>query len=308
MSCVIAVLCADIHLSERPPVARSAESDWMEAQARPLDQLRVLSKQYEDCPIVCAGDIFDRHNSGPSLINWAITHLPKMYAIPGQHDLPLHNLDDIKRSAYWTLVEAGVVTDMSKWKGKMLVVSSLRQGNLSRLALYGYPWGVPPVAPDIGDGITLAVVHDYVWIKGKSYPGAPDTARLNRRDWVYGYDAVVFGDNHDAFLTKSGETPVLNCGCLIRRKSDERKYKPAVGLLYDDGHIEQHFLDTSEDKWLEPEEIIERVEAPGMTEFLEELNQLESDSLDFREAVMRYIKDNPVGDGARRVLLETIGG
>ena len=300
MSQVIAVLCSDIHLSLAAPVARSAEPDWLAAQARPLDQIRKLVKEHGNVPVVCAGDVFDKWHSSPELINWTITHLPKMYAIPGQHDLPLHNIEDIRRSAYWTLVEVGTIRTIEEpW-----------DEGIDGVLMFGYPWGsaIEPILPK-KNKVQLAVIHDYVFIRGKSYPGAPDGANLvNHRSRLQGYNAAVFGDNHDGFLTKVGGTSVLNCGCLVRRKSDERKYKPAVGLLHNDGLIEQHFLDASEDKWLEPEEIIERVEAPGMTEFLEELNQLESDSLDFCEVIRRYIKDNHVSDGVKRVLLETIGG
>ena len=44
-----------------------------------------------------------------ALISFAIRELPSCYAIPGQHDLPNHSYTDIQRSAYWVLVEAGII-------------------------------------------------------------------------------------------------------------------------------------------------------------------------------------------------------
>ena len=109
---VVAIACADIHLQHTAPICRSGEPDWYAAMARPLEELRGLQENY-DCPILCAGDVFNHwNNCPPELINWAIKHLPKMYAIPGQHDLPQHRLDDVRKSAYWTMVEAGVIENL----------------------------------------------------------------------------------------------------------------------------------------------------------------------------------------------------
>ena len=52
---------------------------------RSLEQIRDLQKEF-DCPVICAGDIFDKWNSPPELINFAYDNLPEIYAIPGQHD------------------------------------------------------------------------------------------------------------------------------------------------------------------------------------------------------------------------------
>jgi len=132
MSNVIAILCSDIHLCHTPPVARSAEPDWYVAMERQLDELRAVAEQH-GAPIVCAGDIFDRWNSPPELINFAIQSSPKMHSIPGQHDLPHHRYEDMQRSAYWTLVAAGVLTDL----GTVPKVVS------NWLAVHPFPWGFP---------------------------------------------------------------------------------------------------------------------------------------------------------------------
>lgn len=305
MSKVIAILCADIHLSEQPPIARSMEPDWLVAQARPLQQVKELVKIHK-CPVICAGDIFDRHRSSPYLINWAMDNLPQMYAIPGQHDLPMHSYEDIQKSAYWTLVKEGTIENLGK-SGDYI--------ELSEMGVFGFPWAsvLRFVENDIpGDKILLAVVHSYIWIQGKQYPGASIQSSMSQyKDKLQGYDAAVFGDNHQGFLAKCGDCNVLNCGCLIPRKSDERKFKPAVGLLHSDGTITQSFLDCSEDVWLDEvkdDNILEENE--GLNEFLTELNQVDSgqlDFLDFRASVLQYLNDFDVTDGVRKTVLEVLG-
>ena len=308
---VVALLIADLHLSYNPPTARSAEPDWLAAQARPLEQLRALQEKH-DCPILCAGDVFDRHNAGPPLVNWAIRCLPKMYAVPGQHDLPHHNLEDVRKSAYWTLVEAGVIEDLVLGEVVDVECDMDRGGGLG---LYGYPWGVDLVSVREEEiGLQVAVVHKFVWQKGCGYPGAPEEAKVGQMGGVLrGYDVAVFGDNHHAFSSRLDCCIVWNCGCLIRRKQDERKLRPAVGLLYGDGRVERHLLDTSDDKWIDPVDdgaVADGLEGAGLGEFLEELQGLEADSLDFRDAVRRYVVDHRdvMEEAVGRVLLDVIGG
>ena len=306
MTKVIAICTADIHLSQNPPVARSVEPDWFLAMERPLKQLGDLAEEH-NCPIIAAGDIFDRYSSSPELINWAIKHLPPMYAVSGQHDQPYHNLDDLHKSAYWTLVEAGIVEDLSN---KCEQVDSL-------LGMMGFPWGSEIESRDelgiIVDGrytISIAVIHSYVYShKANSYPGAPIENQLGAyKEKLKGYDVAIFGDNHKGFLAKAGDCNVINCGSLIRRSIDEKDYKPFVGLIYDDGHIEQHFLDVSEDKWMEVEELPEsKLDDKGLSDFVNELKGLDRTSLDFRDAVLRYMESNEVEETTKEILLEVLG-
>lgn len=306
---VIALLCSDIHLSHNAPVARSAEKDWYEAQARPLRQLRQLSGDH-NCPIIVAGDIFHRWDSGPQLINWAIENLPHVYAIPGQHDLPLHNYGDVRKSAYWTLCEAGNITDLG-WQGNS---TSLGGG---RMRLYAFPWGAKlfPLEESSDGRIHIAVVHSYVWTAGKSYPNAP--AEQESKEYkknLKGYQVSVFGDNHQRFLKVWGGGCLYNCGCLIRRSVDERPLIPAVGMLHDDGVVTAHPLDCTEDQWIEsniPIPAMESQEQESRVEaVMEQLKGIEVDCLDFIQELKRYIDnpDNKVDDETKKVLLEVLDG
>ena len=295
---VIALLCSDLHLSMTPPIARSAEPNWLDAQMRSLNQLRELRDKHQ-CQIIYAGDIFDRWGPPVEFVNWVIEALPCGYAIPGQHDLPMHNHDEIGRSAYWTLFVARVID---------LLPTGEWSGNLAGI-MCGWPYGVqvkdigPPV--DWGRGLNIAVIHAYIWKQGASYENAPKESRYHHwKDWLKGYDVAVFGDNHIHFEQQVDDCLVWNCGCLIPRKSDERGLKPSVGLLYEDGTIGCHLLDVSNDKWIDVTPEQEICELPGVEKFIGELEGLSTDSLDFRDAVRRYITDNKVSPGVKEILLE----
>lgn len=302
MDDVIALLVADLHLSLAPPVARSAEPDWLKAQARPLRQVRALAREHGHLPVIAAGDIFDRWSPPAEIINWAMDNLPDMYAVPGQHDLPMHSYDDIQKSAYWTLVKQGTIVDLEK---ENFV-------ELEDVCLFGFPWGsaIRSIEDDVpGDKLRLAVIHAYAWIQGKQYPGASIQSNLSQyRIPLEKYSAAVFGDNHQGFTSKCGNCQVINCGCLIPRKSDERQLKPSVGLLHRDGSITQSMLDCSDDLWLDAVESDNMIEEnEELNAFLKELGSVDSNRMDYRTSILRYLDDCPVENGVRKMVLEILG-
>jgi len=259
-----------------------------------------------DCPVLCAGDIFDKWNSPPELINFAYDNLPdNMIAIPGQHDLPLHKYDDIEKSAYWTLINTGKIKNLTN------------QFQTGDLILYGFPYGFKvEQKDDIGgygkEFIHIAVVHEYRWIPGHSYPNAPTERKIHKRmsgvkgkKWL-GYDAAVFGDNHIGFSTSVGNTQVFNCGAFMRRKSDEIDYKPQIGLLLESGKVEPYFLDTSKDKYLEIQDDTNTKDALDMKSFIEELEKLGDTSLDFQEALKEYLEKNRIRKEVKEILLKSM--
>ncbi len=296
---IVALAVADIHLTHAAPTFRSAEPNWYAAMARPMRELRKLQELHQ-VPILCAGDVFDRWDSRPELINWAIKNVPHMYSIPGQHDLPQHRLDDISKSAYWTLCEAGVLSNLSAgepWKMKKDVW------------IWPFPWGHEPEIGDSEEGVlNIALVHQYVWIKGSSYPGAPADQRVSLKRKLTAFDVAVFGDNHQGFLTRIGtKTTVFNCGTFFRRKADEAGYRPQVGLIYRDGFVLPHPLtcvdmDLTKDlSDVSPQELRQ-----DFRHFIEKLGSLSKTSLDFRSTINQFIDDNRVESGVRDVLSEVM--
>lgn len=307
---VIAVLVSDIHLSHKPPIARSVEEDWYRVMYRYLEQLANVAEGY-GVPVVCGGDIFDKWNPPPELINFALKHLPKMYAVPGQHDLPYHNYKDIEKSAYWTLVEAGVVKDL-----KPGIHTPVPGGDLR---LTGVPWGHSIVPADHSNkyGIDLLVVHAYIWQGTKCYPGAPADQEVSY--WrghtnLDTYDAAVFGDNHKGFLSKNDGKGafIMNCGTFMRRKIDERKYKPAVGLLLSNGDIKRYELDVSEDQFISVQETAELAEKGlELLDFMNELGGLGKKTVEFGQVLHEYFKKHKVASPVREIILaamESAGG
>ena len=305
---VIAIFCADIHLTLKAPVWRSAELNWLDAQLRSLGEIRYLQEKY-DCPVFCAGDIFDRWNCSPELINWAIEFLPdNMYAIPGQHDLPLHQYEDIHRSAYLTLVKADKIRNILPG-----VDIRKHDTNETFIVAQGFPfgYGIEPCCNE-GPCFKIAIVHDYVWSGKHKYPNAPVEKRVMNSNnkmingKLYGNDVIVYGDNHKGFLTKVGKTTVFNCGTLMRRKSDEVDYRPQIGLLVESGEVIPHFLGTSKDKHLDEVQSARIIEDLDLTDFMNELEKLGKTALDFKEAVKEFLVKGETSSKVKQIILKAM--
>jgi hypothetical protein len=284
---VIAIAVADIHLSHVAPVARSAEPNWYKAMGRTTWQLQNLSDKYE-APLLYSGDIFHKWRVPPELINWAITHLPKGYGIPGQHDMPYHDLMQIEKSAYETLVKSGVITclfaNVAKPVGDMV--------------LWGYPWQemINDNNPkywgkennDGGKLLHVALIHAYCWKRGKSHPGAQDEDHVSAwLDRLHNYDLAFFGDNHQPF--RKGN--IINCGGLFRRNIDERDHEPSAWLIWNTGEVTRRKLDCSEDKFIQGDycDIREAEMVFEASSLLADVSWGESFEMDFRQAARMHM-------------------
>ena len=302
-----AILVSDIHLQANAPVCRAGEPDWFAAMTRPLQELAALQKHHGGAPILYAGDIFDQWHARPEVINFALTNLPQGYAVPGQHDLPDHNYAEIHRSAYWTLVEAGCIQNLGPGERHII-----KTPDKLPLAVYGFPWGCPiHSCEETVVALRVAVVHSFIWQKDAGYIGAPVDRMVGAcKNMFRGYTAVAFGDNHKGFIADGDGVAVCNCGGLMRRKIDERNYRPGVGLLHADGAITRHYLDITEDHFAAMTEAEEAVaQVLDMSAFVDGLRNLETnDALDFIAALKRFIRDNKTPPQVAEVILQASEG
>jgi hypothetical protein len=295
----IAVLFSDLHLTLLQPACR-ADKDWMGVQAGYLAQVKELA---EDLPVICAGDIFDRWNPPPELINFALEHLPDaMICVPGQHDLPNHRMDLMHRSGYGVLKKAEKIIDIGDGGWHELD---------NAVNVNGFGWErdiVPPYSAFEGrkGSLNIAVIHRYFWYEDKKFPGALPSANVSAfKKELKGYDVAVVGDNHMGFLATAGDCTVLNCGNFIRRKTDEMDYIPSVGVLFSDGTVKRKRLDTSSDVFHEVSK--DKDEAPfNMKDFVAGLEGLGEHGMDFKEAVLEYLKANEVHPKTKEIIIQAI--
>lgn len=310
---IIAIVCADLHLSMNPPLCRIGEPSWFDAMRRPLREMRALQTEYDGVPVLCSGDVFDHWRSPPELINFALAELPDhMIAVPGQHDLPYHHLDNIEKSAFGTLVRTHRISVPNG--------NGMLSGD-DGVWVYGYPWGTPitkPVAPTDPpfNGIKVALQHAYRWTTGTGHTGASPADKLPVDNMAAlsrvesNYHAVVYGDNHTSFdFVSSGYgghgTNIYNPGVFMRRRSDESKHRPRIGLMDGTGKVYSHYLDTSADVFAPSGELL----PPSTLEFagfLDELKSIRGTDLDYRATLRLAMDARNVPPNVRQCLLDVL--
>lgn len=298
---LIAIVCADLHLSHKPPAARAGEPDWYAAMKRPLQEIWNLADTH-NVPVLCAGDVFDHWMAPPELINFAHQYMPKMFAVPGQHDMPHHDANGMHRSVYHTLQRMGTIETV--WLEKAL----------TDIIIYGFPWGREPellLNTPRTSKIRIALIHKYLWTEGASIPMAPAEGHVTKHTKAFDkFEIVISGDNHKQFTIQGkGEHPtIFNCGPIMRRHADDANTRPRVGLVYSNGKVESHYLDTSEDVFA-PDAKETKVDVSSeMEAYLQELRQFEKTTLDYREALRTAALQSIVDKAVRNILIGEIDG
>lgn len=312
---VIAVAVSDLHLDHKPPSARLEKgSGWYKVMSRQLEELKTLCIKY-DCPLIVAGDVFNdgwrTTRTPPELVNFAIehfSHFKQVFAVPGQHDLPYHRYEDLEKSAYYTLVKAGVITDLKPNNPVKYVTKEKYRFNL-----YGYPWGSKYLPEKLdGDVLKVAVVHRYCWADGHSHPGASEKDHVCEVPRQFpGFNVVIFGDNHRGFskstriVDQKTVTLVVNCGTFFRRTSAEKDYQPRAYLICKDGTVSYYdYYTTVQDKWVSYQGLVESRSA--VDKFAASLDDIKVAWESFPTTVVDEMKRRGVDSKVRKAVLKCL--
>jgi len=280
------IACSDLHLSMQPPAFRSAEPDWLAAQARPLRWLKKLAKQY-GCPVVIAGDIFDRAVSDSRLLNFADRVLPCAYAVAGNHDLPYHNVKNISESAYGMLMRTKRIVDIDG-------VVILNVNGVS-VALHGFYFDKELASCEKRADVDILVAHRFVWAHGSCYGGASNEYHLDRiADLLTGYDFCVFGDNHIPFLQGN----VVNCGSFYRREKGHVTFQPVVVFVFKD-RLEFVPVPVADDIISVRGDTKAEKDSPDFTRFFQSLSYSESLVCDVDELLRAFLVSRDISSEVR---------
>lgn len=215
-----AILTGDLEWRSTVPECRI--DDFFEEQLRKWQWLCELQKKY-NCPVLDSGDVFDQWKSPPWLEVLALKNTPdRFFTVPGNHDLPGHNIENFNRSSLAVLAAAG--------RAKVL----LQPCHESFANLYPYPWGseLKACADESNTLPCVAICHVMTYEEEKPWPGCKDTEAKRLLRKMKGYDLVLTGHNHKPFVVELNGRLLVNPGSLMRTAADQLDYKPRVYLWY----------------------------------------------------------------------------
>lgn len=317
----VAIVCSDLHLCHTPPSCRqeSTREAWYGVMERQLRELQHLAETcthfgHNTIPIIVAGDIFDTWSVPPELINFLIDQFHgdlRLFAIPGQHDLPNHRIDQKHKSAYGTLCRVGLISDLTE--------PVMLNGNGEYVHVIPFPWGVeiepyePAPLVKGTDFVTLAAIHRYAWKEGCSHPQAADADNVKSLvRALRGYDVAVFGDNHIAFdveRRKAGDTHIINCGNFLRRSRPEFTRRPRVGVVWSDKSVVSYPLESVQLDVMVKESEAVLVDREVTVEGIFSESDFEMDGVDFESLLRRQSSslDDETSAEIRSIILKAKG-
>lgn len=250
-----AIFTADWHIRPTVPVCRT--DDFLVAMWKKVEFILNLSDKHQ-IPILIAGDV-GLKSQWP---NWLLEEFigkvkakkdkAKVYAIPGQHDLPDHNLDLWRASAIGVLHESEAVIFLGVDNQKFI---HLDESGL--WSVFPFPYGieVSTINNPLGENYVsplIAIAHTLVtegepkgldkWMEGRSSPALSLLKKFPE------YSLILTGDNHKPFVQEYEGRLLVNPGSLMRTTADQANHKPRVYLWYaQDNRVEPVYLPIEED-------------------------------------------------------------
>jgi DNA repair exonuclease SbcCD nuclease subunit len=216
----LAILTADWHI--RADVPKCRVDDYFGTMEKKLNFIINKSNKLR-APILIAGDIGDKPQWPNWLLEWFIGICSQLendlIVIPGQHDLPSHNIDLWRKSGIGVLHSDRTIRLLETPLGT--IVHALHIPNRD---------------------LDIAMIHDLI-IKDKiEWPDQQATKALSLLKKFPEYNLILSGDNHKTFTTKHQGRILVNPGSLMRMAADQIDHKPSVFIWYSDNSIEQLYL------------------------------------------------------------------
>ena len=215
-------ILGDLHLRASRPVNRI--DDYFMTQFQKIQQAFETFADEGCSAVLQPGDWFHDYGKDPYNITNDAIALLMLYRIPvylvfGQHDIKFHN-KDISDVPIQTLNRTDLVTQLSH-KPHTINIGG------KKVKLYGANWDEPiPRAKRRKNVVNILVAHTMVIKNKKLWPQQTDYTQARKLPEM-GYDLVVSGDNHQAFTLKN---KVINCGSLMRMKTDQKDHTPMFGI------------------------------------------------------------------------------
>lgn len=288
---VDAILTGDLHLREDPPICRT--DDFLKAQEKKLMWLRDLQKKYR-CPVIDSGDVFHKWKSSPWLLKLAIDLLPnEFYTIPGNHDLPGHNLNQFDKSGLAVLISAGV----AKWPKKAVCGLSC--------PVYSFPWGTSPKprSDESRKTESLAIAHIMVWQGEIPWPGCEDPSAKQFLRKMKGYKLVLTGHNHKPFVEELNGRLLVNPGSLMRTTVDQINHKPRVYLWDQEKNCVTPEYVPIETEVISREHLEKKEERDKrISAFIERLSDNYEISGNFQSNLEKFYSINKIRESVKRII------
>jgi len=295
MTNATAILCADIHIRADVPKART--DDFHGSMWNKLGEILQLAHNNGDCPILVAGDLGEKAEWPDWLEARFIVERMKypnveILVVPGQHDLPQHNIELLDRSALGVLDSAGMIDVLiDEW-------SSFDRGKI-QICVQPLPYGQEmvnwPIENKPSNVFNIAMIHQLI-IEGNTadWKGQSASPALDLLKKFSEYDLILSGDNHKPFVVEYEGRLLVNPGSMMRSTADQISHRPRVYLWWaETNECSVHYLPIK--RGVLSREHLEQAEdkTARMEAFVRSVKNREELKLSFEKNMEIHLADNP---------------
>ncbi len=274
---------ADWHLRDTVPVCRT--DDFWKAQSRKIRFIKRLQAKHK-CPILVAGDVLHTAKSSPYLEQYLLRTLPGFVAIPGQHDLIHHNIDNFEKGSI------AVINTRED-----IVIATIKVGTIQTALI--------TTDPPRSVGLIHTFIRNPNDKQDKEIGGESAVAILKKYPT---YDLIVSGDNHKDFAVSYNGRVLVNPGSVMRSTSAQKEHSPGVYLWYK-GHngLEQvRFPNIDPDVISDKHIKKERDKDERFNAFVKSLNSNYEIGANFEKSLKNYFVKNKTREPVKNLIWEWI--
>jgi len=277
------IACADIHLRDTIPICRT--DDYIEQQWLKLNFL-IETANEKNCDIFCAGDFFHKAKSSSYVIGQTVKILKKLknnfFIIPGQHDLPHHNIQLLNHSSLYVLEQAGVINLISCDYQNMAEISS------------------------------IGMIHTMIHKDKKIHDNIESRKAKKILQEHPSLNIIISGDNHEPFQEEIDGRYLINCGSMMRMTADQLYYIPGfyfvegvnpvqkitrIQFPYNDDALDRSHIDTIKKR---DDRINSFVENLSTSQYEVELN--------FEKNIDNFLEKNKIRKPVKKICQEIVHG
>lgn len=217
----------DLHLTPYRPVARTEEDrrEWLATQLDKLEQVFSYARANSISTIICAGDVFDKHQFNNSVL--FITSLIAFFnkysditfiTICGNHDLKYNTISNLDQSLL-SLFDATCPNFRVQQESLKVITGT------GDIIFDFFQYGEVLKPKNKGD-FSIAVLHENIFESTvphfmQGYIPATLASELP------GYNLYISGHNHQKFCARYSDFTVINGGSLLRLNTLQKDFKPS---------------------------------------------------------------------------------
>lgn len=299
------LLLSDVHSRISRPICRT--DDYKIAQHNKMQFIADIANKYS-CPLIIAGDVGNKSEWNNSLLSywilWSQLVNNEIYLIPGQHDLPNHELKQ------W--IKSGLkVLDVSNSANILINNSKAIKVNGKWINIVPCPYGtkIPKQKFPMEKNFyrTILVIHKMI-IKDKPlWPGQlARTGKYFLKHYPI-YDIIISGDNHQPFVEQYHNRILVNCGSIMRMTADQKNHKPRVYLYYVDKNIVIPVFLPIEKGVINKEYITrKKKQEKRLKIYAKHIKKQYEIGIVFKKNILEHLDSNKIKKGIRKVVLRNI--